>query len=200
MRIIVFQRGELGKHIIEGLKKHSEMDIDSFTVSEELPALIDNPEEFIDSNFEADLIFDHLHHRDLSEYLVDVAKNKGVPIIIPGAKIKGAINPAICCALVTGDKILGFEKFGYPEFKLEVKDGKITNVEVLRGAPCGATWDAAEKLKGIDIADAPKKIALETQFLCKAATGYDVAKSKKAPVHLAGDVHKKAMKQARKSI
>jgi hypothetical protein len=150
----------------------------------------------LDTDFEADLIFDHLHHRDLSEYLVGIAKKKGVPIIVPGEKIKGAINPRICCALVVRDEIEGFEKFGYPEFEVKVEDDKIADIKVVRGAPCGATWSAAKKVKGMELEDAIPKIGLEVQFLCKAASGYDVAKSKKAPLHLAGDVHAKALGKA----
>jgi hypothetical protein len=198
MRVIVFQRGDLGKHIIEGLKKYGDFEVSEFTVTEDLPEIIDNPEEFLDLDFEADLIFDHTHHKDLSEYLAFVAKKKGIPLISPGSKIEGAFSPRICCALAVGDKIQGFEKFGYPEFELEVEDGIIKDIKVKKGAPCGATWEAAEKIKGTKIEDAGSKIALELQYLCKAATGYDVAKSKKAPLHLAGDVHKKAFEKARR--
>jgi hypothetical protein len=196
MRVIVFQRGGLGKHIIEGLKKHSDMDVLSFTVREDLPQIIDKPEEFLDTDFTADLIFDHLYHRDLSEHLVKIAKKKGIPIIVPGAKIEGAITPRICCALVTRDEIPGFEKFGYPEFEVEVEEGRIKDIKVVKGAPCGATWDAAEKVVGMKVDDAIPKIALEVQFLCKASAEHDVTKSKKAPLHLAGDVHAKAVARA----
>ena len=198
MHVIVFQRGDLGKHITFGLKKYGDFEVSEFTVQDDLPEIIDGPEEFLDRDFEADLIFDHLHHTDLSEYLVGIAKKKGIPIISPGSKIEGAFSPRICCALAVGDKIPGFEKFGYPEFELEVEDGIIKDIKVKKGAPCGATWDAAEKVKGIKIEDAASKIALELQYLCKAAGGYDVAKSKKAPLHLAGDVHKKAFEKARR--
>ncbi|MBU2559417.1 DUF166 domain-containing protein [archaeon] len=196
MRVIVFQRGDLGKHIVEGLKEHGDFEVSEFRVQEDLPEIIDSPEEFLKGSFEADLIFDHTHHRDLSEYLVGIARKKGIPIISPGSKIEGAFSPRICCALAVGDKIPGFEKFGYPEFELDIEDGIIKDVKVKKGAPCGATWTAAEKVKGAKIEDASSKIAIEVQYLCKAATGYDVAKSKKAPLHLAGDVHKKAFEKA----
>lgn len=199
MRVIVFQRGCGGKHVISGMRKHSDIDVVSFTVDGHLPQIVDNPQDFLDQDFEADLIFDHLHHRDLSEYLVKIAKKKGIPIIVPGMNIEGAINPRICCSLVLGDKLPGFEKFGNPEFELSTKDGTVSDIKVVRGAPCGATWDAAEKVKGMKIEDAISRIGLEVQFLCGAASGYDVAKSKKAPLHLAGEVHSKALEKARKS-
>lgn len=197
MRVIIFQRGDRGKHIIEGMKEHSDIDVTSFTVDENLPQIVDNPQDFLDHDFEADLIFDHLHHRDLSEYLVKIAKKKGIPIIVPGANIKGAITPKICCSLILGDKLQAFKKFGYPELKVTVEDGTIKDIKVVRGAPCGATWAAAEKVRGMTVEDAISRIALEVQFLCKAPAGYDIAKSKKAALHLAGEVHKKALEKAR---
>ena len=199
MRVIVFQREDFGHHVVEGLKRYSDFEVTGFSVPEDLPEIIDDPEEFLRGDFEADLIFDHTHHKDLSEHLVGVAKKKGIPIISPGEKIEGAFSPKICCALALGDKIPGFEKFGYPEFELDVDDdGKVKDIKVIKGAPCGATWDAAGKVKGEKIEDAPAKLALEVQYLCSAATGYDVAKSKKSPLHLAGDVHKKAFEKARR--
>jgi hypothetical protein len=39
MRVNVFQREGLGKHIVEGLKKHSNIDVESFTVEEGLPEI-----------------------------------------------------------------------------------------------------------------------------------------------------------------
>lgn len=200
MRVIVFQRREGGKHIIEGIGTHSDIDVTSFTVDEKLPQIIDDPQAFLGNDFEADLIFDHLHHQDLSEYLVGIAKKKGIPIIVPGAKIKGAINPRICCSLVLRDEIEGFEKFGYPEFEVKEENGKITDIKVVKGAPCGVTWAAAEKVKGMRVKDAIPRIALEVQYLCKASAGYDVAKSKKAPLHLAGEVHAKGLEKATNSI
>lgn len=196
MRVVVFKRGDWGKHIIEGLREHSSIDVASFTVDENLPHIVDNPQDLLDYDFEADLIFDHTHHRDLSEYLVRIAKERGIPIIVPGANIKGAITPRICCSLVLRDKIPGFEKFGYPEFVVRVEDGTIKDIKVVRGAPCGATWTAAEKVKGMTVEDAIPRIALEVQFLCKASARYDVAKSKKSALHLAGEVHKKALENS----
>lgn len=197
MKVIVFQRKGYANHIIEGLKKHSNIEVESFTVDDNLPEIIDDPQDFIDADFEADLIFDHLHQRDLTEYLVKIAKKKDVPIIVPGTNVKGALNPRICCSLILSDKIKGFEKFGYPVFEVCEKDGRIEDIKVIKGAPCGATWTAAEKVKGMKTEDALSRIALEVQFLCQASVGFDVGKSKKAPLHLAGEVHTKALKSAR---
>jgi hypothetical protein len=37
---------------------------------------------------------------------------------------------------------------GSPRLEVQVRDGKINNVKVLCGAPCGSTWWMADHLKG----------------------------------------------------
>lgn len=69
-------------------------------------------------------------------------------------------------------------------------------MEVLRGAPCGATWDAAKKLAGVAAEDAARAIGLEVQYFCSAnPAGWDPIHGK-SPVHFAGRVHSKAMLDA----
>ena len=77
-----------------------------------------------------------------------------------------------------------------------VKDGLLSEVSVRRGAPCGATWDAAKRLIGVPVADAARKIGLDTQFYCSAnPAGWDPINGK-SPVHFAGRVHSHALQAA----
>ncbi len=86
--------------------------------------------------------------------------------------------------------------FGAPEFKADTADGKISRIIVVRGAPCGATWDAAEKVVGLPVEEAIVRIGLETQFYCSAdPAGWDPIYGK-SPVHFAGHVHSTALKKA----
>lgn len=83
-----------------------------------------------------------------------------------------------------------------PELSVEISDGRIARVEVLRGAPCGATWDAARKLLGVAVENAARVIGLEVQFFCSAnPAGWDPIHGK-SPVHFAGRVHSRAMQEA----
>jgi len=67
---------------------------------------------------------------------------------------------------------------------------------VIRGAPCGATWDAAERIIGLSVEDAVVRIGLETQFFCTAnPAGWDPIYGK-SPVHFAGEIHSAALKRA----
>jgi thymidylate synthase len=79
---------------------------------------------------------------------------------------------------------------------VEVADGKIARIAVVRGAPCGATWDAAAGVLGHPVEEAMVRIGLETQFFCTAnPAGWDPLYGK-SPVHFAGDVHAAALKKA----
>jgi hypothetical protein len=77
-----------------------------------------------------------------------------------------------------------------------VEDGKLKDIRVTRGAPCAGTWEAAEKVKGLPVDEAPTRIGLEIQFFCVAdPAGWDPIYGK-SPVHFAGDVHRKALERA----
>ncbi len=81
---------------------------------------------------------------------------------------------------------------------MEVTDEMISSVRVLRGAPCGATWEAAERMKGLDPEKAIVRIGLDTQFYCTAdPAGWDPIYGK-SPVHFAGNIHSQALKKALK--
>ncbi len=63
---------------------------------------------------------------------------------------------------------------------MKVEAGKIADITVKRGAPCGAII----------------RMGLETQFFCTAdPAGWDPIYGK-SPVHFAGDVHAAALKKA----
>lgn len=86
--------------------------------------------------------------------------------------------------------------FGAPEFSVKIHDGIITQIEVLRGAPCGATWKAAKKMIGLETAEAIVRMGLEPQFFCSAdPAGWDPIYGK-SPVHFAGKVHSAALQKA----
>ncbi|MBZ4660195.1 protein of unknown function [Desulfacinum infernum DSM 9756] len=90
--------------------------------------------------------------------------------------------------------------FGAPEVKVTVKDGRIAAVEVLRGAPCGATWEAAQRIVGCPADEAPVRYSLETQYFCSADPSNWDPLYGKSPVHFAADVHKHALRKALESL
>ena len=67
---------------------------------------------------------------------------------------------------------------------------------VKRGAPCGATWRALGKLIGLEAEEAAVRLGLDVQLNCSAdPAGWDPLWGK-SPVHLAADMHYKAMQAA----
>lgn len=86
--------------------------------------------------------------------------------------------------------------FGMPEFMIDVSNGKISAIRVVRGAPCGATWNAARRIVNLSVADAAVRIGLEVQYFCVADPSAWDPISGKSPVHLAGEFHKAALDAA----
>jgi hypothetical protein len=88
--------------------------------------------------------------------------------------------------------------FGMPEFKVTVSKGRIDRIEVVRGAPCKATWEAARRIEGLSVKEAPVRIGLEVQYFCVADPSAWDPISGKSSVHLAGEFHKAALLKALK--
>ena len=75
---------------------------------------------------------------------------------------------------------------------------RVTRVDVIRGAPCGATWQAALRIIGNRVEEAGTVIGLAAQMHCSAdPAGWDIHRGK-SPVHLAGDIHRAAFARAMK--
>jgi hypothetical protein len=92
------------------------------------------------------------------------------------------------------------QRFGSPHLRVEVKQERIHRIEVDRGAPCAATWQAAERLVGSMIEGAAIRYGLETQYFCSAdPSGWDPVNGK-SPVHFAGHMHAQALSKALKAI
>jgi len=74
--------------------------------------------------------------------------------------------------------------------------GRVTSITVMRGAPCGATWQAASRILEMPVDEAIVRIGLEVQYHCAAdPAGWDPIHGK-SPVHFAGDIHSAALKRA----
>ena len=84
--------------------------------------------------------------------------------------------------------------FGSPQLDVDVQEGKLARIEVGRGAPCGATWYAAQKVLGMPVEEGIIRYGLEVQFFCSAnPAGWDPIWGK-SPVHLAADIHSNVLK------
>jgi hypothetical protein len=79
-----------------------------------------------------------------------------------------------------------------------MSDNRITDIKVLKGAPCGATWEAASCVKNLPLDQVLVRIGLDVQYHCSAdPAGWDPVHGK-SPVHLAGKIHQNALAAALK--
>jgi thymidylate synthase len=199
--ILVFQQHGSGEKKIKGIREHGREVIRLEVVSIDvfLPAIIDDPEAYIPKSIQADLVLDYLRHPDLSQELCIRCSDLGIPVVASGKKwrIEGVFIPPTCCGLPRNERLGAYgEMFGAPELTVRLKNGMIDQVQVVRSAPCGATWDAAARVLGWPFGDATVRIGLETQFFCFAdPAGWDPMYGK-SPVHFAGEVHKAALRRA----
>lgn len=199
--ICVFQMNRSGENKIRGIEIFGQdrFIIKEISINEDLPEIIDDSHEYLPDTIEADLVIDYLKHPDLSYDLAKLCKKLKIPEIATRKKIKNdwTYSPPICCALPNNENLGEYGKrFGAPKYKVEVENNKVSKVTILRGAPCGATWDAAEEIIGLDVKEAIENIGLETQFCCTADPADWDPIYGKSPVHLAADFHKLALKNA----
>ena len=198
MDIVVFQQQGSAEKKLEGIRKYGKKlkITEVFSLDDDFPEVIDFPEHLIVGDFHGDLVLNFLKHPDLSDYLVDICEEKAIPVVTTGKPGKG-FTPFTCCGLGKSEKLGQYGKqFGFPEYRVEVENNRICDIEVLRGAPCGATWAAILDIIGCPVEEAFTKLPLQVQQNCYAnPAGFDPI-SGKSPVHYAGYVHIAALKKA----
>jgi len=200
-RILVVQQNGSGATKIRGIRRRDEerFQVEVFSVDESPPPLVDDAREYLPPEIRTDLVLDYLVHPDLSEDLTAQCVRCGVPVVASGKKRRGPgiFTPPTCCGLGRSEALgLYGQWFGAPELEVEVSRGRIARVIVAREAPCGATREAAARLEGWKVEDAPVRLGLEVQFFCTAnPAGWDPLYGK-SPVHFAGDVHAAALRRA----
>lgn len=202
MNIIVFQQQNSGESKIKGILKYGcNLTIcKTIDLPAHLPDFIDEPEEFFTEDICCDLVISFLKHPDLLHHLARLCTEKGIPLIASGKKCAQAITPFTCCSLGKNLHLGTYgEQFGIPEYEVAVRDNKITEMRVKRGASCGATWQVIPKIIGLSLEAALECIARETQYLCPTdPSNFDPITGKSA-LHVAGNVHTNALEKAIKN-
>jgi len=210
----VITRGKYGHRLIETIEEHSTFSVVSTDLPEFVPVFIEEPDEFLKSlNFDkrvfsAEIVISYSLHPDLTSAIARLAAEAGVrSLIIPGGSSRASIPELeqisaasgmdievdeICCSLEANAANRSFaEIFGVPVLKVKTKDGKIAEVKVIKGAPCGSTWHMAKELIGVPVKDAPPKAGLLVQqYPCRAVRG------ELGGIHESGELHKQALIKA----
>ncbi len=198
-RILVLEQNKSGQSKIQGILERAAADfsISRYDITVPLPAILDDTGPYLPAAFEADLVLDYLKHPDLSLDVSKACSEQGIPVVASGRKMlqQWSWTPPVCCALPKSAECgLYSQMFGYPEFVVTLEGDIIRDIQVKRGAPCGATWKSVAGLRGISSREALEKIGLRVQFACTAnPAGWDPIKGK-SPVHLAADIHSAALK------
>jgi len=210
----VITRGKYGKRLIDTILHKTDLRVISAEVPEYLPEFIDEPDEFLEELhlnekvFNAEILITYSLHPDLTPAIARLAGRHGVrSLIVPGGASKAPVQELeqiaqeygmyievedICCTLSADPAICEFtEKLSRPLLEIIVREGKVDQVKVIRGAPCGSTWHMAEELKGTSIIDAPAKAGLLIQqYPCRAVRG------NKGGIHESAQLHKDAVARA----
>jgi thymidylate synthase len=205
--IAVFQQNGSGTTKIQGINRFGDrrFNIQIFDIEADLPTVLDDTSAYLPKTIKADLVLDYLRHHDLSEDLSRLCEKLKIPMVSSGKKIRcgSAMCPPTCCTLADHQDLAEYgQVFGAPKIRVtldkkpdqKLDQDRIERIEVLRGAPCGATWLAADKVRGLPLSEAMTRFGLEVQFFCSAnPAGWDPIYGK-SPVHVAADIHTAALK------
>lgn len=210
----VITRGKYGKRLIETILSQTDFEVVSADIPANIPEFIEDPALFLEKLnlnkdvFNADSIITYSMHPDLTPEIAKLAGKGGVhALIVPGGASRAPIAELdeiskqydmyievddICCTLKPNSAAPEFtSEFGSPVLDIKTHDGKVVDVNVIRGAPCGSTWKMAQKLIGTSVSDAPARAGLLIQqYPCRAVRG------KLGGIHESAQIHKKAVERA----
>jgi hypothetical protein len=228
MRILIAIQGHYGQRIADNIRKYGPAGwkVHSFTFPQDLPAVIDDADEFLPKELPAaDLLISLGEHPGVAQMIPDMVKKSGAKAVIapadnrvwlpPGLakQIKRKLEsmgvdmvyPVTFCTLVEKDSqnqyIREFAKyFGRPEVDIELDKDKIKRVVVVRGAPCGCSPYVVDGLAGVWERDAVEKAGLlHHQYPCLATMGVD-QEFEDTLMHRAGLMTKLAVEKAIKDV
>ncbi|MGP8322337.1 MAG: DUF166 domain-containing protein [Methanosarcinaceae archaeon] len=210
----VITRGKYGRRFIETILSKTDFNVVSADIPETLPDFIEEPSLFLEkldlnnNVFKSNTLITYSLHPDLTPEIAKRAGKNGVrALIIPGGASRAPVSELddisdqygmyievddICCTLKTNLSTTEFtSKFGSPILGIKAHNGIIVDVNVIRGAPCGSTWQMAEKLIGTSVNNAPARAGLLVQqYPCRAVRGY------LGGIHESALIHKKAVENA----
>ena len=98
-RLLVFQQNGSGESKLKGIRLYGGdlFDIKTVDIDISLPPVIDDSDEYLPQDFQADLVLDFLKHPDLSYDLAAKCGEKNIPVVASGKKMKmqGVHTPPI---------------------------------------------------------------------------------------------------------
>jgi len=224
MKILFSVQGRYGERVAENVRVNGpkEWEVAVLRLSARLPAVIDDPDEFLPSPLPpADLLVSLHETPGAAELIPDIARGCGARAVLAAVDDRtacpaglenqirkrlaalGVVHafPRPLCGFDGGpDRLLSefAAKFGRPKFRVERDGDRVTSVEVLRDAPCGSAKFVASILSGIRISEAPDTGALRHHHHpCLASMEID-PDLQDTIMHLSGYIVRAAIKAALK--
>jgi hypothetical protein len=87
LRILVVQQADAGRPKIEGIQRYGgdRFLLSTWEVPEGLPQVLDETEAYLPRELDADMVLDFVGHPDVSQDLIDLCRERGIPVVAPGA-------------------------------------------------------------------------------------------------------------------
>jgi hypothetical protein len=202
MEIYALIQGWYGERIIQNMLKRlpKGWTIKSHRLPDQLPIIIDEPGNFLPKETSRfDLILSLGEHPSVAYLLPSIVKATSAKAVIapiddsrwlpPGVKRQiseeltrlgvAAAFPKVFCSLTPiykNDLIDEFARyFGRHKLQITLNNDVIESVHVIRGSPCGSTHYIADKLRGLEISEAPREASLQLQiYPCLASQDKDL--------------------------
>jgi len=96
-RIVVFQQNGSGHRKIHGIRQYGgdRVVLEVISIDQPLPPVLDDSQDYLPKEIDSDLVLDFLKHPDLSHDLGMLCRNKGIPLVASGKKlrIEGVLTP-----------------------------------------------------------------------------------------------------------
>lgn len=95
-KIVVFQQNGGAESKVAGIIKFGNgfFDLDIVSINQGLPPVIDDASEYLPDELYASVVLDYLKHPDLSYDLALMCRDKKIPVVASGKKIK--VDGVIC--------------------------------------------------------------------------------------------------------
>lgn len=202
MKVVGIVQGRFGKRFVNHLQKTApeSWEVIEYNYTAAIPAMMDDPEEILPDDLpHGDLMLYLGQTQKLSELISDIALACKVQAVIAAVDNRAvlptgmenqvrrrltkkgvdAVFPDPFCALSENDSdnplIREFAHHsGRPDLTVSLDNGKIANVTVVRGAPCGNSVYVATGLAGVDVSESLELAGkLHREHPCMASMDID---------------------------
>ncbi len=197
MKVLILFNDEYGRRIADFIESRDVFRVEKEFFDVKIPPIVDDPSKFMPNLPKTDLLLFLVQDSGSVQLLPDIVKSSGAKSVIVAVdrtgwlphglqlqvenalvrlKVAYVFARPFCFLERMGDDLI--DKFallfGLPEVEIELEDGKVKEMQVLRCAPCGSTYFIAEELVGVEKEKAVEKAGLLfSNYPCMASMTQD---------------------------